>query len=99
MHRKQWSIDRLQDAIRNLEAQMRAIEHALDAADTALEEEMEKNKELRKRISDAIAILEGGSNDRVVRGSVQGRPDGGGEGIPPTPISTRRSESRQNAIN
>jgi len=95
----QWAIERMKSAIQDLEAQLQAAEHALDAADAALEEEMEKNKELRKRISDAIAILEGGNNDRVVRGSIQGRPDGGGEGVPPTPISTRRSGARQDAIN
>ena len=87
----QWSIERLKSIVSDLEAQLRAVEHALDAADSALEEEMEKNKELRQRIADAIFILEGGQVERVVGNSLQGRPDGGGEGVPPTPLSTRRS--------
>lgn len=95
----QWAIERMKSAIRDMEAQLRATEHALDAADAALEEEMEKNRELRQRIADAITILEGGQIDRVVRGSVQGRPDGGGEGVPPTPLSTRRSRAGKETVN
>src|SRR4029077_17984478 len=59
-----FAIDSLKSTVRDLEAQLQACEHALEAADEALADSVEQNKELRKRIADAIVILEGGDSAR-----------------------------------